>query len=178
MWFNSTLVVLWIFLLSLVTVGSRFLTPLNMFSPDYFARCYVAFILSIGTMFEHILVLLKKSTTRTWTWKKGGNRAGKIDKRVTESMARQWKRKHNVHKLSRENTREHKTLPRNAENATRGCDKRWRLTPRARKHQQACGPWRGCKTPWKEKASQLKKKRPPHRPRRRISRTRRCPRGR
>jgi hypothetical protein len=50
---------------------------------------------------------------------------------------------YNVHKASRENTREHKILPRNVENATCGGDKRRNLTPRARKHGNACGPWRG-----------------------------------
>jgi hypothetical protein len=64
----------------------------------------------------------------------------------------------------------------NVENATRGGDKR-RHSRRWRKHGDAFGPWRGWRAPWHEKASQPRKKRPPHRLRRRTNRARRCSRG-
>jgi hypothetical protein len=70
--------------------------------------------------------------------KREGNQKGKSDERITESKARQKEALHCAHTYQLKLRK----LLGNAENATRGGDKR-RITRRSRKHGDTCGPWLG-----------------------------------
>jgi hypothetical protein len=96
---------------------------------------------TISTHIYHIVVGLQEEQREHGQGKWEGKQKGKSDKGITESKARQNKALHSA-QASQIKLRK---LLGNAENATRGGDKR-RPTRNSRKHGDACGPWRGVKS--------------------------------